>query len=179
MSIPETTAVLEGPIRQIGYIVRDLDAAVQSWCALGVGPWFTVRNMEQKDCRYRGELCEPTISIALANSGAMQVELIQQHDDTPSIYREFIDARGEGYHQLAWWATDFDAVMQKAAAAGWPAVWSGDGGAVRFAYFEPNPEISTVFEVMELNDTSRGMVDLVAIAAAHWDGVSDPVRSLV
>jgi hypothetical protein len=173
----EIRDVLEGPVRQIGYLVRDLDAAMRSWCALGVGPWFTIRNLEQKG-RYRGEPCAPTLSIAFANSGPMQIELIQQHGDTPSIYREFLDARGEGFHQLAWWAADFDAVMQKANAAGWPIVWSGDGGGTRFAYFELEPTISTVVEVSELNDSTRGLNDLVSNAAAQWDGVSDPVRSL-
>ncbi len=171
--------MLEGPIRQIGYIVRDLDAAMQSWLALGIGPWFTMRNLQQRDCRYRGELSEPTTSIAFANSGPMQIELIQQHDDTPSIYREFLDAGGEGYNQLAWWATDFDTVMEKARAAEWPVVWSGGTrGTVRFAYFALDPEISTVIEVMELNDASQGLADLVASAAEQWDGITDPIRSL-
>jgi hypothetical protein len=50
------SGVLEGPIRQIGYIICDLDAAMQSWCSLVAGPWFTMRNVEQR-CRFRGELC--------------------------------------------------------------------------------------------------------------------------
>jgi hypothetical protein len=171
--------VLEGPVRQIGYVVRDVDTAVQSWLALGVGPWFTMPNLEMKGCRYRGELSEPTITIALANSGPMQIELIQQHDDAPSIYREFLDAGSEGYHQLAWWVDDFDALLKRAEVTGWPVVWSGDGGAVRFAYFEPEPTISAIVEVMELNDASRGMAELVASAAQSWDGVTDPIRSLL
>ena len=179
MTDKDAKAVLEGPVRQIGYVVRDLDAAIRSWCAMGVGPWFTMRNLEQKDCRYRGELSEPTISLALANSGPMQIELIQQHDDTPSIYREFVDSGREGYHQLAWWVTDFDAMMRKASAAGWPVVWSGEAGDVRFVYFEREPRISTIVEVMELNDLTRGMAELVASAADGWDTVTDPVRSLV
>jgi catechol 2,3-dioxygenase-like lactoylglutathione lyase family enzyme len=175
----DVSGVLDGPIRQIGYIVRDLDAAIDSWLALGIGPWFTIRELTQKDCSYRGELCEPTLSIAFANSGAMQIELIQQIDDAPSIYREFLDAGAEGYHQLAWWVTDFDAIQQKANDAGWSVVFSGGGdGAVRFAYFEPDSKVSTIVEVMELNDSSRGMGELVAGAAAEWDGVTDPIRAL-
>ena len=174
----DTSKVLEGPVRQVGYVVRDLDAAIRSWCALGVGPWFTMRNLEQKDCRYRGERCELTISLAFANSGPMQIELIQPHGDTPSIFREFLAARGEGFHQFAWWVTDFDAMMQKAAAAGWPIVWSGGTGGTRFAYFELDPTISTVVEVSELNDATRGLASLVSSAADQWDGVTNPVRSL-
>jgi hypothetical protein len=174
----DTHEVLEGSIRQVGYIVRDLDAAIRSWLPLGVGPWFTIRKLAQKGL-YRGEHCEPTLSIAFANSGPMQIELIQQHGDTPSIYREFLEAKGEGFHQFAWWITDYDAMIQKAAAAGWPIVWSGGGAdGTRFAYFELDPKISTVVEVTELNDGIRGLANLVASAADQWDGVTDPVRSL-
>ena len=70
-------------------------------------------------------------------------------------------------------------MRKKADDAGWPVVFSGDSGDVRFVYFELDTAISTVVEVMELNDSSRGMAELVADAAANWDGVTDPVRSLV
>jgi catechol 2,3-dioxygenase-like lactoylglutathione lyase family enzyme len=171
-----TPPVFEGPVRQIGYVVRDLDAAVQSWLAIDVGPWYTIRRMPQPGCTYRGDLCEPTISIALANTGPMQIELIEVHDDGPSIYREFLDAGREGYHQLAYWVTDFDDVLRRAEAAGWPVVFSG-GDSVRFAYLEVDALISTIIEVTELNDLTRGLDALLTTAAADWDG-SDPVRPL-
>ena len=34
--------VLPGPIRQIGYVVTDLDQAMAGWLELGVGPWFVI-----------------------------------------------------------------------------------------------------------------------------------------
>ena len=37
--------VLPGAIRQIGYIVSDIDAALASWVDLGVGPWFVMRGI--------------------------------------------------------------------------------------------------------------------------------------
>ncbi len=176
----DATDILPGPIRQIGYVVRDLDATMQSWCKVGVGPWFTMRNLEQKNCRYRGRYCEPTISIGFANSGPLQVELIQQHDGGASIYREFLDAGREGFHQLAWWTEDFDGLMKEAEAAYWPVVFSGDGnGVANFAYFELDTTISTVVEVMELNDSTRALAETVAKGAEQWDGVTDPVRSLI
>ncbi|MBM3672286.1 MAG: VOC family protein [Actinobacteria bacterium] len=169
--------VLEGPIRQVGFVVRDLQAALKSWCSLGVGPWYTTGDHQLRDCWYRGDHCEPTISVAFASSGPMQIELIQPVDDTPSIYREFLDAGHEGYQQLAWWVRDFDAVTQAANAAGWSQVFRGDG-VVSFAYYETDPIVTTIVEVAELNDAAQGLADLLDAAAADWDGVTDPVRPL-
>ena len=68
---------LPGPVRQMGYVVTDLDQAMAGWLELGVGPWFVMRGLPlQAD--YRGEPCETTLSLAFANSGEMQIELIQQ-----------------------------------------------------------------------------------------------------
>jgi hypothetical protein len=78
-------SVLPGPIRQIGYVVADLDRAMQSWVELGVAPWFVIRGLPMRAI-YRGEPCETTLSLALSNSGDLQVELIKQEDDAASIF---------------------------------------------------------------------------------------------
>lgn len=172
------TAPLPGPIRQIGYVVTDLERALAEWLALGVGPWFVVREHTQRVI-YRGEPCEVTISIALANSGELQVELIHQHGDTPSIFTEFLAAGRGGFHQFNWWTTDFDAAVAAAEAAGWPVVWTGDAESVtRFAYVEPPAGgLATVYEIMELTELATGMGDFVRDAARDWDG-SDPVPTV-
>lgn len=170
-------AVLPGVVRQIGYVVRDLDQAVESWLKLGVGPWYVLRGQSQA-ANYRGQPCTVPFSVAFSNSGDLQVELISQGDDTPSIYTEFLDSGREGFHQLAWWATDFDAAMRSIEAAGWPVVWSGgeDGGA-RYAYFEPPAGPAAIVEVMEVTAATDGMATLVRQAADGWDG-SEPIRTL-
>ncbi len=168
--------VLPGEVRQIGYVVTDLDDAIAGWLKMGVGPWFVIRGLSQR-VTYRDTPCEVTLSLALSNSGDLQVELIQQLDQTPSIFTEFLTATGGGFHQLAYWAEDFDAAMAKLAEAGWPQVWSGGGDeGVRFAYFEP-PTGAAIVEVMELTDASAGMAEYVRAQAAAWDG-RDPVREL-
>ena len=51
--------VLPGAIRQIGYVVSDIDAALAGWVDLGVGPWFVMRDLPIR-ALYRGEPCEVT-----------------------------------------------------------------------------------------------------------------------
>jgi catechol 2,3-dioxygenase-like lactoylglutathione lyase family enzyme len=172
------TGPLSGPIRQIGYVVRDLDATIAQWVAMGIGPFYVVRNHTQQ-VNYRGQVIEVTLSIAFANSGDMQVELIHQHGDTPSIFTEFLADRGEGFHQFAWWVTNFDAVVAAAEAAGWPVVWSGGADtATRFAYVEPPAgSPATIFELMELTEATEGMGAFFREASRDWDG-TDPVRTI-
>jgi hypothetical protein len=68
--------------------------------AAGVGPWYVIRRLRQH-ALYRGEPCTVTTSIALAYSGDLQLEVIHQDDDTPSIYTEFLASGREGFHLLA------------------------------------------------------------------------------
>jgi catechol 2,3-dioxygenase-like lactoylglutathione lyase family enzyme len=170
-------SVLPGVIRQIGYVVTDLDRALASWVELGVGPWLVIRGLPMS-VSYRGEPCETTLSLALSNSGEMQVELIYQHDDTPSIFTEFLAANGPGFHQLAYWAEDFDAVMKAVEEAGWPVVWSGgEGFGVRFAYVEPPNSPATVVEISELTEGQAASATFIRDTAANWDG-TDPIREM-
>ncbi|OBI78505.1 VOC family protein [Mycobacterium sp. E740] len=169
--------ILPGRIRQIGYVVNDLDSAVAGWLELGVGPWFVMRNLPQR-VSYRGEPCEITLSLALANSGDMQIEVIQQEDATPSVFTEFLSSRGEGFHQLAYWVEDFDVALHAVEQAGWPIVWrGGEDVGTRFAYAEVPGGPAQVIEIMELNEITSGMAEFIRAAAADWDG-AEPIRVL-
>ncbi|RDH78363.1 VOC family protein [Mycolicibacterium moriokaense] len=169
--------VLPGPMRQIGYVVTDLDQAMASWLELGVGPWFVMRGLPMQ-ALYRGESCETTLSLGWANSGEMQIELICQQDSTPSIFTEFLTAKGPGLHQFAYWSSDFTATMQAVEQAGWPVVWSGgESYGVRFAYVEPPNAPAAVIEISELTEATAANAVFIHDAAAEWDG-RDPIRVL-
>ena len=168
---------LPGVIRQIGYVVTDFDQALENFVELGVGPWYVLRGIEQSGL-YRGEPCTVTLTLAFANSGDMQMEVIHQENDAPSIYREFTAAGNDGFHQFAYWAEDFDAAVAAGTSAGWPVVWSGgDERSARYVYFEAPAGIATVIELMELTPTTVGMAEFVRSAAQNWDG-SEPIRGL-
>jgi hypothetical protein len=80
-----------GEMRQIGIVVRDIDKAMKHWVEVcGVGPWFYAETLPLTAYRYRGrEYDIPHLSIALANSGDIQLELIQQRCNTPSLIGTF------------------------------------------------------------------------------------------
>lgn len=170
--------VFGGPIRQNAYLVDDLDKSIEQWLTLGIGPWIVLPSFEQTGSEYRGNETSPVVSIAFANSGDLQIELIHQEDRSPSIYKEFTDQGKAGFHHIAFWSENFDHCVADARTAGWPIVHSGTGGGIaKFAYLDTGGFSSTVVEVMELNDTTRWMTKLVREAAKNWDG-KDPVRAL-
>lgn len=173
------TAILPGRVRQTGFVVHDLERALPHWIdRLGIGPWITLGPVTLDPSEYRGRSVATPMRIALAQSGDLQIELIQALDDSPSCYREFLDAGHEGLHHLAWWVDDFDAVAQEAAAAGWDTIQSGELMGTRFCYLDTPSHPGTVAEVMEVTDAARWLAAHVRDAAEDWDGVTDPVRSL-
>src|ERR1700761_7874107 len=89
----ETMSRLFGPMRQVGIVVRDIEKAMRHWVEVcGVGPWFSNEQLPMDEFRYKGQSYELRVSSALANSGDVQLELIQQRNDAPSLYRDFLAA---------------------------------------------------------------------------------------
>ena len=76
---------LFGPLRQMGYVVPDVEAAMRHWVEVcGVGPWFYAERLPLTAFTYGGKRYDDILlSIGLANSGDMQIELIQQRSDHP------------------------------------------------------------------------------------------------
>ena len=88
---------LFGPMRQVGIVVRDIEKAMRHWVEVcGIGPWFYAEQLPLTEFRYKGRVYDLKMSVALANSGDVQLELIQQRCDSPSLYRDFLAGGHEG-----------------------------------------------------------------------------------
>ncbi len=75
-----------GPIRQLGYVVRDIEASMRYWTEqLGVGPFFYYDRAPMRDFKYLGQPCDAQISAALGQSGPLQIELLQP----PGLFNAF------------------------------------------------------------------------------------------
>jgi hypothetical protein len=83
---------LFGGVIQNGYVVRNIEAAMRHWIdVLGVGPWFYIDHLPVADFQYKGQPSPVDVSLALANSGTLQIELIQQRNDAPSLYQSMAE----------------------------------------------------------------------------------------
>ncbi|HYP84367.1 VOC family protein [Variovorax sp.] len=167
-----------GEIRQVAYIVPDIEAAMDHWSrVLGVGPWYYNPRVPIRNYTYRGERYEPHNSVALANAGGLQIELVQTRNDVPSMYRDFLRAGHAGVQHVAYWTEHFDADLARAQAAGFNVCMGGEVGANgRFVYFEDSGALpGTTIELSEVAGPKGKLFRLIREAAANWDG-KDPVR---
>ncbi len=167
-----------GDIRQFGYVVKDIEAAMKYWTEeMGVGPFFYNPKVQIENYKFNGETYPVHNSVALANSGSVQVELIQTRDQAPSMYKEFIERQGTGLQHVAFWTTNFDADLEKMLGLGFAVKMQGEVGKNgRFVYFDKEYHPGTAIELSEVKGPKGEMFRMIREAAIDWDG-SDPIRS--
>jgi Glyoxalase/Bleomycin resistance protein/Dioxygenase superfamily len=166
-----------GQISQIGYVVRDIRASMNHWISHGVGPWFYVEHVELEYFRHRGADSRLEMSAAVANSGGIQIELIQQRNDAPSVYKDFLGAGREGAQHVAYWTTGYQQLYDQALSLGYKVAQEGQLGGGRFAYLDTEHDPGTMIEISDISGTKGQLFALVRQAAATWDG-TNPIIEL-
>lgn len=158
--------VFPGEVRQVGHLVADLDAAVTAWRAAGIGPW-TVVDSRLEGASYRGVRDDVDLRVGFANSGPLQIELIEARGDAVSTWHEARDSERFGPNHIAYWTADFAGAIDRAARAGFSVVQNG--GAYEFAYVE-RPAGGLLIELMALDEGARAFMDGIRAASESWDG---------
>ena len=101
----------EGEFRffQLGHVVDDVFAAAASWArTFGVGPFHVLPVVEQR-ANYGADPRTVRIQVAVAQAGPVQIELIQQHCETPSIFSDWSRGGASAFHQIATVTSNYDA----------------------------------------------------------------------
>ena len=133
---------------------------------------------EVEDAWFTREKSSPRIQFA-AFCGSMMLELIQQHNDAPSVYKETIEKRGYGFHHWGVATNNFDADVARLRAAGYAEAFFArvpTGG--RVAYMDTTAHLSGMIEYIELGPGFDPAFGAFYRATIAWDG-KDPVRSFV
>ena len=169
-----------GAVCQNGYIVRDIRAAMDHWSnVMGVGPWYYIDRVKTDYFRHRGKDSAMEMSVALANSGDLQIELIQQRNDAPSMYKEFLDSGREGLQHMSYWSRDYQGLYDRALSLGYKVGHEGQIGGEkgRFAYFDTEAHPGTVVEISDISGSKGSFFEHIRKVAATWDG-SEPIREV-
>jgi hypothetical protein len=174
-------AITPHPIIQMCWVVDDMEAAAMQWVkTMGAGPFFLVPHLQYDELTYRGKPANLDQSSAVGQWGSIQVELFQQHCDSPSGARDMFVPGQTGIQHLTWWADDLDGEARRLEALGFPTVMTcrlPSVGGMRMAWFDSRLALGTMVEVYEESEEVRDLYRRVAKAAEEWKG-DDPIRSL-
>jgi hypothetical protein len=161
----------------LGFLGADVIEAAGRWARVhGVGPFHVLPVVEQQLHRH-GDVSTASIQVAAAQAGPVQIELIQQHCDRPSVYRDWHRGRVSGLHQLCTVTEDYDGKKAHYESLGHELAGESTGGPFRVGYFDTAADFGFYTEVVEYTPWLGALVERVAQTCATWDG-TDPVRLL-
>ncbi len=165
------------PIMQYAYVVDDIEPACRHWTDLvGAGPFFVSKHHVSEAHEYRGAPSEADLSYAFGQCGPdHHIQLIQQHNDAPSVYRDAVPAGANGFHHFAILPAEFDAERQRFERAGFETVTTLISAA-RVAYMDCRSALGCFVELYEDNEPLRQTFAHWRAVHEAWDGVTDPIR---
>lgn len=162
---------------QLAFVPADIGRALDWWTgSMGAGPFFHLPHVALENVHFRGTQTAPDFSLWLGYWGDMQVELIVQHDDAPSIYAAGFPGVGVdgALHHVCLLVDDVAAAI--AAVGACEVVQQGivpGGGAVAYV----KPPVGPMLELLRPAPGTRELFGMMHAAHLGWDG-RDPVRSL-
>ena len=126
----------------MGVVVRDMDKAVKYYESLGIAtfkPEFMLDSNTYTNYKVYGKTPKQVdkTRMRILEIGSFRLELVQPLEGKP-IYQEFLKAKGEGAHHIAYEVDDLEGETVKLAEKGIPVitrVYQGTTGA-SFAYFD-------------------------------------------
>ncbi len=141
-------------IAQICVIVPDIDKAVENyWKIFGIGPWkfYTYGKPLVKRMTRYGQPCEYKMRVALANVGAIRIELIEPLEGE-TVYSEFVEKHGYGIHHVGVLTDSMAQSLSQADKAGLEMTQDGAGFGPdndgHYAYLDTEDLIGTTIELI-------------------------------
>jgi hypothetical protein len=169
-------SVAPPPLYQLGYVHRDTEAALNYWTrCLGVGPFYRLPHIPYHRVIYRGDSVTVDCTLYIAYWGDVQIELVEQHNDGPSLYKEFLAAGLDGLHHVCYQTDDLEAARADSLARGGEIVqelvFAGGGGI--YVDFGGGP--GSFVEILQAPPETTPIFDRMRDVSATWDG-TEPLR---
>jgi catechol 2,3-dioxygenase-like lactoylglutathione lyase family enzyme len=164
-----------GEPHQFAFVSRDPEPLLRQWTeVVGAGPFFAIPDLRFNYSLYRGTPQDITIDAYVGYWGDRQIEVIRPHDDTPSVYTEWLTAGRSGLHHIAILVDSLDAARATAGELGLSitqesAAYNGEP----FFYVDVG---SLYLEIICPDAGMKAFFDMMRQAHAEWDG-RDPVRA--
>jgi hypothetical protein len=161
-----------GPIMQNGFVVADMSAAIEHWARIvHVGPFFVFERVPFKELWYRGQPAgDVDVTIAIAYSGDLQIELVHQRNSVPSIYSDFRARHGTGLQHMGVLSDNLERDLARLMAKNVLPVQQGNVAGMRFAYVSTDHHAGGMVELIEATPRTLAFFASMRAAARDWDG---------
>jgi hypothetical protein len=166
-----------GGIVQMAYTVADIETAIAAYSAqLNIGPWFVRGPFQPPAALYRGQSTALSVTLAIAFCGHLMIELIEQHNEVPSVFRELVGKRGHGFHHWGVACERFDQQAATYRARGYEVAFSDVTPlGTRIAYFDTTRDLAGMIELIEMNEAQERRYTKMYVETLAWDG-TQPIR---
>jgi methylmalonyl-CoA/ethylmalonyl-CoA epimerase len=148
-------------IQQVCVVVEDCHATIQQFVEkAGIGPWavWTYGPHNLSNMRVRGVETPYSMKLAIAWTSDIRWEVIQPLEGR-SIYREFIDEKGEGIHHVLVKHDnrDFDAALEEFRRRGCAPLMEGHmtEREIDFVYVETDGPCKMIMELSKRSPRSK------------------------
>jgi hypothetical protein len=164
---------------QIAYHVPDPERAAHEYAArFGWGPFFLLEHIPLSRCEHRGTVVHFDHSSAYGQAGDLMIELITQHDDTPSVLRDLFAATEVGVHHVAHFVPSLHESLATARERGVVvALDACTANGTEFAMLDVAAQLGHMLELYEAGPDLLKFYRYVRRCADAWDG-KDPLRRL-
>ncbi len=164
-----------GDAMQVAYLVRDMDAMLRTWTeVLRVGPFVELTSVPPVDGNYYGVPTRPQLRMAWSFMGTTQIAVLQQLNDAPGPYTDFLKSGREGIEHIGYWPKDAAIARAHLEAQGLKRCYEvKTGGGV--VYYDPPPGMDARIAVIEPSDSRDRIYGVLKGLVRTWDG-SRPVR---
>lgn len=146
-------------VMQVGLVVKDIVKTAQRYReVLGLSELNTQETPGHKitEMTFMGQPSEATAKLTFFDFGQAQLELIQP-DKTPSVWGNYLNAKGDSAHHVAFQVKDSKRVVDHFAKHGIGVAQQGLYGdrSGMYTYMDSEGSLGVIFELLESFDKPR------------------------
>ena len=139
-------------VTQIGFVVNDIEKTSQAFADfLGVAKpqWSLTDTIDKTHGEFNGEPCPARAKLAFFHVGeTLDIELIEP-DETPSVWRNVLNEKGEGVHHIAFVVNGMKEKILALEGNGMKLLQRGEYTGGRYAYIDCVDQLKTIVELLE------------------------------
>lgn len=139
-------------VTQIGFVVNDIEKTSQTFADfLGVEKpqWSLTDTIDKTHGEFNGQPCPARAKLAFFHVGeTLDIELIEP-DETPSVWRNVLNEKGEGVHHIAFVVNGMKEKILALEGNGMKLLQRGEYTGGRYAYIDCVDQLKTIVELLE------------------------------